>query len=67
MKAAPFNLKMYSLPLALLVWIGKKQYQAANIQSFFDENISQWIRRSRRPSTKTWWQEGLRLGVPCPP
>jgi 2-dehydropantoate 2-reductase len=41
MKAAPFNLKLYSLPLPLLVWIGQKQYQEPNMQSFFEENLRQ--------------------------
>ena len=65
MKAAPFNLKMYSLPLALLVWIGKKQYQAANIQSFFDENIRNGLEEVA-DQYQNVVQEGLRLGVPMP-
>jgi ketopantoate reductase len=39
-KAAPFNLRLYALPLALLVPLAKAQYQAPNIQEFFQENIT---------------------------
>jgi len=28
MSAAPFNLKLYGLPLPVLVWLGQQQYQA---------------------------------------
>jgi 2-dehydropantoate 2-reductase len=38
-KAAPFNLRLYNLPLGWITWLGQKQYQAENIQRFFEENI----------------------------
>lgn len=65
MNAAPFNLKMYSLPLALLVWLGQKQYQAANIQSFFEENIRNGLEEIA-DQYQNVLQEGERLGIPIP-
>jgi len=63
--AAPFNLRLYSWPLPLIVWLGQKQYQAANIQSFFEENI-----RNGLAELAFQYQdvvnEGQRLGVPMP-
>jgi ketopantoate reductase len=65
MNAAPFNLKMYSLPLALLIWLGQKQYQAPNIQSFFEENIRNGLEEIA-DQYQNVLQEGERLGIPMP-
>jgi ketopantoate reductase len=65
MKAAPFNLKLYNLPLPLLTWIGQKQYQAQNIQDFFDENIQMGLDEIN-DQYQTVIQEGKRLNVPMP-
>ncbi len=65
MSSAPFNLKMYSLPLALLVWLGQKQYQAPNIQSFFEENIRCSLEEIA-DQYQSVVQEGERLGIPMP-
>jgi 2-dehydropantoate 2-reductase len=65
MKAAPFNLKLFNLPLGWITWLGQKQYQAENIQQFFDENI-----RVGLAEIAAQYQdvvaEGQRLGVPMP-
>ena len=65
MKAAPFNMRMYSLPLGLIVRLGQRQYQSANIQTFFDENI-----RNGLDEIAAQYQdvlaEGQRLSVPMP-
>jgi ketopantoate reductase len=65
MKAAPFNLRLFSLPLGWITWLGQKQYQAENIQRFFDENI-----RNGLEEIATQYQdvvsEGRRLSVPMP-
>jgi hypothetical protein len=39
MNAAPFNLRLFSLPLGWITWLDQKQYQAENIQQFFEESI----------------------------
>jgi ketopantoate reductase len=64
-KSAPFNLRLFGLPLPLLVWIGAKQYQASNIKSFFKENID-----SGMVELSAQYQdvigEGRRLGIAMP-
>jgi ketopantoate reductase len=65
MKAAPFNLRMYNLPLGLITWLGQKQYQAANIQTFFDENIRNGLDEITAQYLDVV-QEGQRSGVPMP-
>jgi 2-dehydropantoate 2-reductase len=65
MKSAAFNLRMHNLPLSLITWLGQKQYQAPDIQSFFDENI-----RNGLDEISCQYQEvvaeGVRLGVSMP-
>ena len=65
MQAAPFNLRMFSLPLGLIVWLGQKQYQAANIQSFFDENIKNGLDEISS-QYRDVVAESQRLNVPIP-
>ena len=62
---APFNLKLYGLPLPVLVWLGQQQYQAANIQSFFDENIRNGLAEITAQYQDVL-EEGRRLGVAMP-
>jgi ketopantoate reductase len=65
MKSAPFNLRMYSLPLPLITWLGQKQYQVPNIQSFFDENIQNGLDEIASQYREVV-SEGQRLGVSMP-
>jgi 2-dehydropantoate 2-reductase len=65
MSAAPFNLKLYGLPLPVLVWLGQQQYQAANIQSFFEENIHNGLAEIAAQYQDVL-EEGHRLGVAMP-
>lgn len=39
-KTAPVNLRLYGLPLMVIVPIGQKQYRSPDIQRFFQENIA---------------------------
>ena len=64
-KSAPFNLRLYALPLWLIVPLGQMQYRAANIRQFFDENIAHGM-----PELADQYHnvvaEGRRLGVKMP-
>ena len=64
-QAAPFNLRLFGLPLALITWLGQKQYQAQNIQQFFDENIQNGLEEIAAQYQEVV-SEGSRLGVPMP-
>jgi 2-dehydropantoate 2-reductase len=65
MSAAPFNLKLYGLPLPVLVRLGQQQYQAPNIVSFFDENIRNGLAEIVDQYHEVL-EEGRRLGVAMP-
>ena len=64
-KSAPSNLKMYSLPLFIIVPLGKLQYGMKNIQQFFEESIA----HNLDELTIQYYDvlnEGKRLGVRMP-
>jgi ketopantoate reductase len=63
--SAPFNLRLFGLPLPLLVWIASKQYQAPNIRSFFKENIEMGM-GELTAQYQDVLQEGQRLHVSMP-
>jgi 2-dehydropantoate 2-reductase len=65
MSSAPFNLRLFGLPLPLITWIGQKQYQAPNIQQFFQENIANGL-GELSAQYRDVLQEGQRLGVAMP-
>lgn len=64
-KAAPLNLRMYALPLTVIVPLGQKQYQSADIQRFFDENIAHDMDEIALQYYDVL-NTGERLGVPMP-
>ena len=39
-RAASLNLRLYSLPLYLLIPLGQMNYRMPNLQQFMDENIA---------------------------
>lgn len=65
MKAAPFNLKLFGLPLSFITWLGQKNYQAPNIQSFLDENIANGLEKIA-DQYRNIVSEGQRLGIAMP-
>ena len=64
-KAAPGNLKMFGLPLFLLVPLAQYQYRMPNIQQFFDENVAHGVEEIAQ-QYRDVIGEGKRLGVPMP-
>lgn len=64
-KSAPLNLRMFSLPMAVITPIGKLQYGSANIQQFFEENIAHGMGEIAAQYFDVI-HEGRRLGVSMP-
>jgi 2-dehydropantoate 2-reductase len=64
-KVAPLNLRLFSLPLAMLVPLGQKQYAAPNIQQFFQENIEHGMAEIADQFYEVL-NEGKRLNVSMP-
>jgi ketopantoate reductase len=64
-QAAPINLRLFSLPLALIVPIGQANYRAPNIQQFFEENIAHGMEEVAIQYYEVL-NDGKRLGVPMP-
>jgi 2-dehydropantoate 2-reductase len=64
-QSAPFNLRLFNLPLPLLIWLGQMQYKAPNIQAFFEENIRTGLEEISDQYCNVV-EEGRRLNVATP-